>query len=229
MIKGILFSFMLVLSQVVLGQDFYNAYEKAYRFYEKSKNASYEISYLSISKTAVIEETAMQIETIDGVTYSKVGEIESYKFESTSVIIDHRHKQIQLNIGLEAPSTNLQNLDVIVELIKKSEKESVKKEPQEKWYTLHFPEGDYKTVTMVLNDKTGEFKKMIYELTFSLVNDDVENDEPIKSFEIHFRNYKKNKTEFSQPLESVLKFDGERFSPQKKYSTYQFVNNYDLR
>lgn len=219
---------LFLMAQQLLSQNFYAAYEKAYAQYESATNVAYDISYVSLGKTALIDKTTMHVELVDGITYTQMNNIQSFNFDSTSVIIDNDNRQIQLNVGIPTPSINIQNLLAIKELIKTAEREGVQKREGEKWHSLYFKGGDFSAITMVVDAKTGGFKKMQYHLANALVNAEVEKDEPVEVLEIQFNNYQKNKTAFTQPLENFLQFDGKRFTVQKKYSNYQFVNNYDL-
>lgn len=228
MIRFILLLAILNLTLGCKAQNFKKAYRKVYSFYENAENVSYEINYISRGKSTIVDKTAMLVEIIDKVIYTKKDNIQSFTFDSTSVIIDNENKQIQLNVGVAQIKPSIQNLDVINQLVELSIKESYKKSVKGKKYTLYFNNQDFKEISMVLDPTTDKFKKMTFLLSEPIYNSDVKNEEAVESFEIEFNDFKQNIKSFSEPLEQFLRFTGERFVPQQKYSTYQFVSNYDL-
>ena len=229
MIKKVLISLLFcLLFHQGFSQTFLEAYTDAFNYYSGSINASYTIEYVSLGKTTIIDKSVINIEQLNGVTYTEMEGIESFSLDSTSIIVDHTNKQIQLNIGLKTTKFEIQNIELIKKTIASSSRESTKKIDSKIHHTLYFNDQQYKEIIMVINAKTKEFERMVYVLSESIHNEDVESDEPLERFEIRFNNYKKDISELSHSLESFLKFDGQRFSLQQKYSTYQFVNNYDL-
>jgi len=228
MIRNIAIAFILFLNVDGYSQEFYAAYKKSYSAFKIDKNISYTISYVNYDGLKEVSSTTMKVERVDGIVYTEVENMQSYGFDSTSVIINHSDQLIQLNKGVVPFKQNIQNLALIEELSAEAESESKKKVNNQIWYTLHFNDQKFKDITMVVNSKTKVFEKMVYILSEPVHDYQDKNSKPIDRFEIRFENLNNSLEELSNPLNKILRFDGKKFLVMKQYATYQFINNYGL-
>ncbi|MBL4709120.1 MAG: hypothetical protein JKY48_11855 [Flavobacteriales bacterium] len=229
MISRLIPIILFVLPYSVFCQSFLEVYEKNYANIDKVSNVSYQLEYLSYGKSTLIDQSTMQVENIGQLVYTRIAKVDSYQLDSTTVIVDHENKQIQLNVGVELLSKNTNNIEVIKNLIALSDKETTKEVGQEMHYSLFFTDQKFKELTLVIDKKQDRFKKMIYVLAEEVPNVEEIAEEAVNRLEIILKNYTTNIKQFSHPLNKYLTFDGKRYALQAKYSTYQFVNNYDLR
>ena len=226
MIRLFLLFISLFFSELLVSQSFVEAYLNSYDMNKEVLNFSYDMVYESYGVTKLVDSYSMHVEVVEDQVYTKSKSIESYSFDSTSIIIDSKNKSIQLNTGVEFKSQQIPDPEDVKRMVSLATRETNREIDDLLEYSLYFEGQKFSQIKLVVSNKSREFVKMVYVFSNSLPNAKYVDKEPVIRLEVLMKNFNKNITSFTTPLSEFLKFDGERFSLQSKYSNYQFVTNY---
>jgi len=221
---------LFIVVNCLFGQSLSESLKKANDVTSQLKKFSYEVNYISFSRSGVIAESKMKVEKVDEVIYTRMDQIDSYVLDSTSVLIDHSDKVVLLNIGVKNLTVN-QNITKQLEMVKELERKAEKVSSQIRGdiieYTLVFTENEFKQVLLTFEKSTGFFKSMKLDNRDPIYNYKDTEEEPAVSYEITIKNYNTNLSKLSKPISEILDLKEGRYFLKPKYSTYQFDNNYD--
>lgn len=229
--KALIISGLMLCSFWGKAQDFSKAYERAYQQLVSQENIAYQMRYLSRGANTVVDESSLYIEKIGDQSYSKMGKLESYLLDSTSVVIDHEQESILLNVGVQVPdlSTGLDRIALIEQLEQEAVRRTVDSTSEWVQHNLWFQEQNFKKLSVSFSKATGNFQRIVFYPAKPIENYEEVEEEAVVAYEVLFENYQTNLQDFSTPLSNYLQFNEGKYSLQSTYSNYQFVTNYDVR
>lgn len=214
-------------------QSFAAAYEKAFSLISEAKNISYRLTYISLSEEKdTVFKTTMLFERLNNQIYSSIEDVESFVVDSSSVVVDHGSQTILLNEG----QANLPKNEILnrVELIKELEKEAAKVQIDTSTkivtYRLFFSNQAFNEVAFTVDRLNGRFLQLIFTPKEAVKNYEETEEPPVAQYVIKIDQYKTNIDKPSVPISKYLEqtTDG-RYQLSKKYSNYQYTNNYGWR
>lgn len=209
-------------------QSIEEIYASAHKKLESSENISYKLSFISKSQTTVLSKQGMKIEKHGKNFYSKIGQVESYMFGSTSVVIDHESEVVLVNEGVTAPPNNglLQKLNMLEALEKEAVNSKIDTVGNKLICSMYFSGQEFKYISFEVDQTSGWFHKLSFKLSQPYQITEAE-ESLVSTIDVVFENYDHTLNEFSRPISSYLKKSDGRYSLQQEYSHYQFVKNYD--
>ena len=210
-------------------QTFSEALAKANLQMGQMDAIAYEVEYISYSNAQIMTRQAMQIERVDGITYSILDGVEAYQFDSTQVLLDHQEKLILLNEGVATNQANTgfdEQFEMLTQIqaLAKSENRSVTNGTVT--YTLQFDEGTLKSLLVELDEDSGLFQRLLLEPAEPVANAIETEETPVTAFEVRVTNYDSSLTALSQPLSDYLQAQNDQYFLQPEFSNYQYTNNY---
>lgn len=214
-------------------QSFAAAYEKAFKFISEADNISYRLTYISLSEEKdTVFKTSMQFERLDDQIYSSMQGVESFVIDSTAVVVDHESETILLNEGQANMPKNeiLNRLELIKELEKEAAKVQIDSTTKTVTYRLVFSNQAFNEVAFTVDRLNGRFLKLIFTPKEAVKNYEETEEPPVAQYVIKIDQYKININKPSVPISRYLEqtADG-RYQLNKKYSNYQYTNNYGWR
>ena len=223
---------LLALATGAQAQTFSEALAAANAALEANSSIAYSIQYRSYSGAAIVSASSMQVEKLQGTTYTQMDGMESYLFDDTQVVVDHAGQSILLNKGelVEQAATGLdQQLVMLKELEAMAVDVRSRTVDQATRWTLQFANGPFKELQVDVASGSGLFQRLWLVPAESIPNVEATEEAPVTAFEVRVSNYNSSLKALSQPLNEYLEKRNRKHYLQPTYSNYQYAHNYDAQ